>query len=78
MRVHMSRDAGTGSEIGESLYEGATLATDRRDHRRDAGRTLFRAGAKSILQAAEARGVRGMFVHALSDEARPLCLALGS
>jgi hypothetical protein len=38
---------------------------------------LFRDGALRVMQAAEAIGIRGMLVHAISDEAKAFHLALG-
>jgi GNAT superfamily N-acetyltransferase len=41
------------------------------------GRALFRDGAVRVLQAADAIGIRGILVHAVSDEAKAFYLALG-
>jgi hypothetical protein len=38
---------------------------------------LFRDGAKRLIHAAGALGIRGMVVHAISDEARAFHLAVG-
>ncbi|MGO9743523.1 MAG: GNAT family N-acetyltransferase [Roseiarcus sp.] len=55
----------------------ARLAVDRSHHGRGLGRALFRDGAKRILNAADTLGIRGLIVHAISDEARGFYLALG-
>ena len=41
------------------------------------GRALFRDGATRILHAAEAIGIRGVLVHAISESAKRFYLALG-
>jgi GNAT superfamily N-acetyltransferase len=41
------------------------------------GRALFQDAALRVTQAADAIGIRGMVVHALSDEARTFYLSLG-
>ena len=38
---------------------------------------MFRDGAMRIISAADALGIRGMIVHAISEEARAFYLALG-
>jgi predicted N-acetyltransferase YhbS len=53
------------------------LAIDGRWQRQGLGRSLFRDAAMRVSQAAEAIGVRGIVVHAISDEARKFYLALG-
>jgi GNAT superfamily N-acetyltransferase len=53
------------------------LAVDRAYHRQGVGRALFRDSALRVMQAAEAIGIRGMLVHAISDEAKAFYLALG-
>ena len=45
------------------------LAVDRIHHEQGIGRALFRDSALRVIQAAEAIGIRGMLVHAISDEA---------
>lgn len=55
----------------------ARLAVDHRYQGRGLGRGLFRDGALRVLNAAEAIGIRGIMVHAISDEARAFYLALG-
>jgi GNAT superfamily N-acetyltransferase len=53
------------------------LAVDRGSHGQGIGRALFRDSALRVMQAAEAIGIRGMLVHAISDEAKAFYLALG-
>jgi GNAT superfamily N-acetyltransferase len=53
------------------------LAVDRACQGRGVGRALFRDSALRVMQAAEAIGIRGMLVHAVSDEAKAFYLALG-
>ncbi len=53
------------------------LAIDKAWQRQGLGRALFRDSALRVSQAAEAIGVRGIVVHAISDEARKFYLALG-
>ena len=53
------------------------LAVDRAYHGKGIGRALFRDSALRVMQAAEAIGIRGMLVHAISDEAKAFYLALG-
>jgi predicted N-acetyltransferase YhbS len=53
------------------------LAIDRTWQGRGLGRSLFRDAAMRVLQAADAIGIRGVVVHALSDDARRFYLALG-
>jgi GNAT superfamily N-acetyltransferase len=53
------------------------LAVDRGYQRRSLGRALFRDSALRVMQAAEAIGIRGMLVHAISDDAKAFYLALG-
>jgi len=55
----------------------ARLAIDRAYRGRGLGRALFRDGAKRVVQAADAIGIRGILVHAISDEAKAFYLALG-
>lgn len=44
---------------------------------RGLGRALFQDAARRVLQAADTIGIRGLLVHALSDEARAFYLKLG-
>ena len=53
------------------------LAVDRAHHERGLGRALFRDSALRVMQAAEVIGIRGVLVHAVSDEAKAFYLALG-
>lgn len=46
------------------------LAVDRSRHGEGLGRALVQDAARRVIQAADAIGVRGMIVHALSAEAR--------
>ena len=46
-------------------------------HKQGIGRALFRDSALRVMQAAETIGIRGMLVHAISDEAKAFYLALG-
>ena len=41
------------------------------------GRALFRDAVRRVVQAADAIGIRGVVVHAISEEARNFYLALG-
>ncbi|HEY1632838.1 MAG TPA: GNAT family N-acetyltransferase [Rhizomicrobium sp.] len=53
------------------------LAIDRRLHKRGLGRALFRDGALRVLNAADEIGIRGLIVHAVSEDAKAFYLALG-
>jgi len=53
------------------------LAIDKAWQRQGLGRALFRDASMRVSQAAEAIGVRGIVVHAISEEARNFYLALG-
>ena len=53
------------------------LAVGRAFHGKGLGRAMFRDGATRIISAADALGIRGMIVHAISEEARAFYLALG-
>lgn len=53
------------------------LAIDRTWQGRGIGRALFRDAAFRVMQAADIIGVRGMLVHAISEEARDFYLAIG-
>jgi GNAT superfamily N-acetyltransferase len=55
----------------------ARLAVDRRLQGRGLGRALFRDAAHRVFHAAEAIGIPGMIVHAISEEARRFYIALG-
>jgi GNAT superfamily N-acetyltransferase len=55
----------------------ARLAIDRRHHGQGLGRLLFRDAAMRVLNAADAIGIRGVLVHAISDDAAAFYRALG-
>jgi GNAT superfamily N-acetyltransferase len=55
----------------------ARLAVDRNWQRQSIGRALFRDAAMRVAQAADAIGIRGVVVHALSEDVRNFYLALG-
>ncbi len=46
------------------------LAVDQTLHGKGFGRSLVRDAGMRVIQAADAIGIRGMTVHALSDEAK--------
>jgi GNAT superfamily N-acetyltransferase len=53
------------------------LAVDQTRQGQGIGRALFRDSALRVMQAAESIGIRGMLVHAISDEAKAFYVALG-
>jgi GNAT superfamily N-acetyltransferase len=53
------------------------LAIDRAYQRTGFGRALFRDAALRVLAAAGSIGIRGMLVHAISDEAKAFYVSLG-
>lgn len=53
------------------------LAVARSHHGQGLGRALFIDAARRVINAAEAVGIRGLLVHALSDEAKAFYLRLG-
>lgn len=53
------------------------LAVDHAHRGRGLGRALFRDGARRVVHAAGAIGIRGLIVHAISEDARAFYLALG-
>lgn len=55
----------------------ARLAIARERHGQGLGRALFRDAALRIDQAADTIGIRGVLVHAISEEARAFYAALG-
>ena len=55
----------------------ARLAVDSGWHGRGLGRALFRDAARRVANAADVIGIRGIVVHAISEEAKKLYLALG-
>jgi GNAT superfamily N-acetyltransferase len=55
----------------------ARLAIDRNYQGRGLGRALFRDAARRIAHAADTIGIRGILVHAISEDARRFYIALG-
>jgi GNAT superfamily N-acetyltransferase len=55
----------------------ARLAVDKDWRRRGLGHALFRDAACRVTQAADAIGIRGIVVHAISEEAKGFYLSLG-
>lgn len=55
----------------------ARLAVDTRNQGEGIGRALFRDAALRVVNAADAIGIRGIVVHAISEEAKRFYLALG-
>ena len=55
----------------------ARLAVDQAYQGRWLGRALFRDSAQRVVNAADVIGIRGVVVHALSEEAKAFYLALG-
>lgn len=53
------------------------LAVDRSYQGRGIGRALFRDAAMRVLHAADAIGIRGIIVHAISEDAKAFYMALG-
>ena len=53
------------------------LAVDTAFHGRGLGRALFRDAAHRVIHAADAIGIRGIVVHAVSENAKNFYLALG-
>jgi GNAT superfamily N-acetyltransferase len=53
------------------------LAVDHAFQGKGIGRALFRDAALRVMQAAETIGIRGLLVHAISEEASAFYLALG-
>lgn len=53
------------------------LAIDRSCHGGGLGRALFQDASQRVIHAAQAIGIRGILVHAISDSAREFWLALG-
>jgi GNAT superfamily N-acetyltransferase len=53
------------------------LAVDRTWQGRGLGRALLRDAGSRVVQAADVIGVRGMLMHALSDDARAFYVAMG-
>jgi GNAT superfamily N-acetyltransferase len=55
----------------------ARLAVDSAYQGGGFGRALFRDGARRVAQAADAIGIRGILVHAISESAQAFYLRLG-
>ncbi len=53
------------------------LAIDRAYQGKKLGRALFRDAALRVMHAADAIGIRGIVVHAISGEAKAFYLAIG-
>ena len=53
------------------------LAIARSHQRRGLGRALFQDAGRRVVAASGAIGIQGLFVHALSDQARDFYLRLG-
>ncbi|MBA3516419.1 MAG: GNAT family N-acetyltransferase [Rhizobiales bacterium] len=55
----------------------ARLAVDLAFQGHGLGRALFRDGSRRVAQAADAIGIRGILVHAISEQAKAFYMALG-
>jgi len=55
----------------------ARLAVDRYWQAKGIGRALFRDAAVRVAHAADVIGIRGIVVHAISEEAKNFYVALG-
>lgn len=55
----------------------ARLAVDERWHGQGVGRALFRDAALRVSHAADSIGIRGIVVHAISEQAKEFYAALG-
>lgn len=55
----------------------ARLAVDRGHQGHGLGRAMFRDAARRVSQAADTIGIRGIVVHAISEDARRFYIALG-
>jgi GNAT superfamily N-acetyltransferase len=53
------------------------LAISRTHQGQGLGRALFQDAAKRVTHAADTIGIRGLLVHAISDEAKAFCVKLG-
>lgn len=53
------------------------LAIARSHQGQGLGRALFRDAARRVMGAADSLGIRGLLVHAISEEAKAFYLALG-
>jgi GNAT superfamily N-acetyltransferase len=55
----------------------ARMAVDRSQQGRGLGRAMFGDAARRVVHAADTIGIRGIVVHAISDDARKFYVALG-
>jgi GNAT superfamily N-acetyltransferase len=55
----------------------ARLAVDRRYQGQGLGRAMVRDAARRVVHAADTIGIRGIIVHAISDDAKAFYLELG-
>jgi GNAT superfamily N-acetyltransferase len=55
----------------------ARLAVTRSHQGCGLGRALFQDAARRVIHAADSIGIRGMLVHAISEEAKSFYLRLG-
>ncbi len=55
----------------------ARLAISRSHQGKGLGRALFQDAARRVVHAAETIGIRGLLVHAISDQAKAFYLRLG-
>jgi predicted N-acetyltransferase YhbS len=55
----------------------ARLAVAQSHHKRGLGRGLFQDAARRVIHAADAIGIRGLLVHAISTDAVPFYRRLG-
>jgi GNAT superfamily N-acetyltransferase len=55
----------------------ARLAVDKNWHGKGLGKALFRDAAMRVAHAADAIGIRGIVVHAISEQAKRFYLSLG-
>lgn len=55
----------------------ARMAIAQSHHRRGLGRALFQDAARRVINAADAIGIRGLLVHALTQDAAAFYRALG-
>ena len=55
----------------------ARLAVDREWQQKGIGRVLFKDAAIRVARAADAIGIRGIIVHAISEDAKNFYLKLG-
>jgi GNAT superfamily N-acetyltransferase len=55
----------------------ARLAVDKHWHGKGLGKALFRDAAMRVAHAADAIGIQGIVVHAISEQANRFYLSLG-